>query len=416
VEITFEAGSPYYKLLKENLPYSASGVIKDAETFTPFGMPWGTSDALVMEARFTEETTLSIDPSATLVLFIYDDATEGSWNWLANPPDAETPFEYTFEANKHYYLVSTIAGGFDRNASYDLSITEVIGSSYFKLTKTKLPYTASGIIKDAETFIPYDMPWGTSDALVMEAKFTEKTTLSIHPSESLVLFIYDEETAGSWTWLFNPDKNGEEYEWTFEANKLYYLVYTIAGDFDKNDSYDLSIELIPYFRLTEAKLPYTVSGIIKDAETFTSFPMPWGTSDALVMEVKFDKHFTLDLEATASLVLFIYDDETVGTWNWLYNPPVNGRLERWTFIANKHYYLVYTIAGDYDRNDSYNLTIYKSLVGIKEVTTTDKPVKLIRYFDLLGHPVRKDAKGFVFKQIIYEDNTSTVEKTFVLDR
>jgi hypothetical protein len=59
--------------------------------------------------------------------------------------------------------------------------------------------------------------------------------------------------------------------------------------------------------------------------------------------------------------------------------------------------------------------IIEKTTSINEVAT-DKPIKLIRYFDLLGNAVRGDAKGFVFKQIIYEDNTSTVKKTFVLDR
>jgi autotransporter-associated beta strand protein len=54
-------------------------------------------------------------------------------------------------------------------------------------------------------------------------------------------------------------------------------------------------------------------------------------------------------------------------------------------------------------------------VGILDVQT-GKAIKSIRYYDISGRPVSKDAKGFVIQQIRYEDNTIATRKSYKLNR
>jgi hypothetical protein len=58
--------------------------------------------------------------------------------------------------------------------------------------------------------------------------------------------------------------------------------------------------------------------------------------------------------------------------------------------------------------------IFDSTNGIENILPNNaKTVKSIDYFDVLGRKLPKNAKGIVIKKIIYEDNTSSTEKTFL---
>jgi hypothetical protein len=49
-------------------------------------------------------------------------------------------------------------------------------------------------------------------------------------------------------------------------------------------------------------------------------------------------------------------------------------------------------------------------VAIGQVAAA-KEVKFVQYYDLLGRPVKDNAKGILIRQTVYTDNTSSVEKT-----
>ncbi|MDR3235272.1 MAG: hypothetical protein LBT48_00895 [Prevotellaceae bacterium] len=248
VTVTQAAKGAYFKGI--TLPYTEEGVYS-AKTVQGYPGDWSPScGVLAYKVTLAEDGVLNVvdkkSPTHALWWLIYgsvEDAKTGEWGVVSGDGTASK-----FLTAGTYYIVGISNAGFGGyedvtlDDEYNAEITFTPGSPYFKLSADDLPYSASGTIKDAETFYKYGMPWGTSDALVVEIKLAEETTLLITPSASLVPFIYDDATAGGWDWLLNADK---PFEYTFEANKVYYLVHTIATDYDANSSYDLSIAVPP---------------------------------------------------------------------------------------------------------------------------------------------------------------------------
>lgn len=66
--------------------------------------------------------------------------------------------------------------------------------------------------------------------------------------------------------------------------------------------------------------------------------------------------------------------------------------------------------------------ILKSLVtedfdvsSIGDINNDIKEIKFVQYFDLLGRPVTKDAKGIVIRRTVYTDNSSSVDKILIAE-
>jgi hypothetical protein len=66
----------------------------------------------------------------------------------------------------------------------------------------------------------------------------------------------------------------------------------------------------------------------------------------------------------------------------------------------------------YFDSDTGELVALDDFTGIEKIDI-DKPVKSVQYFDLLGRPVSKDAKGFVIKNITYTDHSTAVQKVYI---
>jgi hypothetical protein len=65
--------------------------------------------------------------------------------------------------------------------------------------------------------------------------------------------------------------------------------------------------------------------------------------------------------------------------------------------------------------DMGELVALMDFTGINKIDV-NKEIKFIRYYDLLGRPVMKDAKGIVIRKITYTDDTHGVQKVFVSER
>jgi len=66
-------------------------------------------------------------------------------------------------------------------------------------------------------------------------------------------------------------------------------------------------------------------------------------------------------------------------------------------------------------------TVWSKFANITEVTAigtveAPKAIKSIKYYDLLGRPTTKSAKGIIFQEILYEDGTKAFRKTLVLEK
>jgi autotransporter-associated beta strand protein len=62
------------------------------------------------------------------------------------------------------------------------------------------------------------------------------------------------------------------------------------------------------------------------------------------------------------------------------------------------------------------LSLVDKNVGIQEVpAATVKTIKAVKYYDITGRPLHKEVKGFVIKQIIYDDNSVDTQKTFIFN-
>jgi uncharacterized protein (TIGR02145 family) len=371
-EITFVEGTGFYTISIDDLPYTESdGAISSSPAFTQYSMPWGASDAVVYEVNFATTTKLTIDPSATLVLFIYDDATAGSWGWLANPGDAETPFTYTFEGGKRYYLVNTIAGGFDNTAAYDYSISlaATVYDDYFKVVD--LPFSES-VVYAEEARTGFEGGWAPEEGvLAYKVTVTEDGTLKVidnaHPNDMWWLIYDSKESAVSDNWGISAGDGSASVKVTAGD---YYIVGIMNDaswgypDASVNNVVETEITFTPSGTpvsnwLTLDRLPFFEEGEHgADSPEFDLYSMPWGGSDAIVFQVQFASKTTLTIDPSLSLVLFIYDDDTAGGWSWLANPtPGDQTPFDFTFEAGKHYWLVNTFASGYDKNSSYTYSV-----------------------------------------------------------
>jgi hypothetical protein len=54
----------------------------------------------------------------------------------------------------------------------------------------------------------------------------------------------------------------------------------------------------------------------------------------------------------------------------------------------------------------------ETTTGLSSVEMERKTVKAVEYYNLLGITVPEDARGFVLKKIVYNDNAIVIEKTF----
>jgi hypothetical protein len=107
--------------------------------------------------------------------------------------------------------------------------------------------------------------------------------------------------------------------------------------------------------------------------------------------------------------LWLFDDPAIVSGDEILQAPnsiVKKQLEAGT------YYLV--IDDDLGISGAYNLKI-TFYPGGEGINTAGKAVKLIRSYDLLGRPVRDDAKGIVIQQITFDDGSIETKKEYRLD-
>lgn len=75
----------------------------------------------------------------------------------------------------------------------------------------------------------------------------------------------------------------------------------------------------------------------------------------------------------------------------------------------------YIALDNYYGTTDYELTTAFTILRVNEIDPA-KEIKLVRYFDLLGRPVPSTAKGFVIKQIFYQDGTENIVKSYVKEK
>jgi hypothetical protein len=71
---------------------------------------------------------------------------------------------------------------------------------------------------------------------------------------------------------------------------------------------------------------------------------------------------------------------------------------------------------DYEAVEPWNL--FGTITEVTAIGTVEAPkaIKSIKYYDLLGRPTTKSAKGIIFQEILYEDGTKAFRKTLVLEK
>ncbi|MDR1562479.1 MAG: Ig-like domain-containing protein [Dysgonamonadaceae bacterium] len=377
--------------LSITIPYSEEGEHGvDSDHFTSVPMPWGASDALLYLLKFDTETDVLLTYSASLVPFIFDNATYSSW---LNPQDG-APFVFTFAANKQYYVVYTFAAGFDKNSAFELS---------FEIPQPPYPIVVTGL-SATNTSVTESATIATDENPSFKVVITENGTLNVTGGEGWGLYV-----GGPDGQIFGPDEFSW-YQYDFPDG-----FSVVPGDYNfefsntggKTD-YSFEFTFTPSTdRIPVVELPYAPGN-----KTFADDILPFLTCSYAdynrdgVTAVAFtlDKSGKLTVACTG-YSLWLFDDESVSGNELLH---VAGNIVNRVMEAGT-YYLV--IDDDLGTGEDYNLSISFDPDGIDQA---GKTVKLIRTYDLLGRPVRNDAKGFVIKQVTYDDGSVETKKAYVL--
>jgi sugar lactone lactonase YvrE len=135
----------------------------------------------------------------------------------------------------------------------------------------------------------------------------------------------------------------------------------------------------------------------------------------------YDFHFKLGVANTPRITLKI-NGELVGQE---LKPESNGTGQQFSVTETSIFYGVKLPAGKVVvtfvclESGGFNADNFEAIWSedqggaIKSVGDTSKPVKSIRYFDLLGRQLRSNATGFVIKQITYTDGSTVAQKAFI---